>query len=437
VSITSLFTCFAKKQVQLSKRNATYSFGSKRYWLATLTLSACFSGQINAAVKTDWLDDLHFHGFGTLGGVYQDDTGETFRRDFSQGGGAKDGQISLAQDSMLGGQLTAKINALLSVSTQVLSRLSTENNYDPQVSWAFAKYTPEQNMALRLGRLGVESYLQGDSAEIGYANLMIRQPIIFIPRTFNGMDAEITEVLGTGSLRLKAAAGWTKGKVLNLNSVYDTDGSLYFGGSVDYQIYGWTARIALSRMQMHNEFDSMQPGSALNNFLQLAPNGADIHKELTMKNRLIDYRSIALAYDNGPIQAVGSYSTESSADWPDVHLFYANFGYRIHQFIPYISYSFQSSPRNIIASGIPGGAGFDAANQSVALAQAGLRVNQNDLVLGIRYDFLDNMALKFQVDQLQYKDTQNIIDQSFLSLPPADRPSKNLTVYSLALDFVF
>ncbi|MGZ5532419.1 MAG: hypothetical protein ACXWEU_11230 [Methylomonas sp.] len=401
------------------------------------SLLVIYASSVGANTGDGSWPDIRFRGFGTLGANYHNDEGVRFRRDISQAGGAKSGRISLAQDSMLGLQLTASPSHRWEVTAQAVSRLTSEDNFDPQLTWGYLKYKPVEETALRFGRLGVESYIQGDSAEIGYANLRIRQPIIFYPRTYDGMDAEWLHPLAGGTVRLKASAGWTQGEIVNIGGIYDTGGSELLGAVAEYMHSGWTARLAYHHLTLHDELNDLKPGAELRNLLAALPNGLAIYEKLTMKNRDIDNPTFALAYDSGPLQAQANYSIISSPHWPIRHLFYSTVGYRVGDFTPYLSYARQRSDRKFIATGIPNGIGLDALNRAAENAQAAVMFNQGDFAWGLRYDFAPNMAIKFQADHIRYKDPESIVDTGLLNESAGSRTPRSLTVFSVAMDFVF
>ena len=414
------------------------------HWLRQLAMAAVLFVIASSALAEDDTSDsqkFSIHGFGTLGAVNHNKTGVMFRRDMSQAGGANAGEISFAQDSMLGIQLSAYLNPKLEASTQVVSRLTADNNYDPQVTWAYLKFKPMEDVAIRAGRLGIEAYPQGDSAEIGYANLMIRQPIIFIPRTYDGIDVEVLPSIGRGTARLKGLAGWTKGKVAGFGRPYDMDGSKLVGAIAEYAQGGWTGRVAIASLQLHNEAVDLEPGSPILTGLHMTPNGAALIDRLSLKDRAIQFSSLSLAYDVGKIQGIASYNMIEGSNWPLQHLIYANMGYRIDKVTPYVSWSMQRTARNFIATGVPNGLSpeTDVLNQSALLAQAGpgLMLNQTDVAIGARYDFANNMALKLQLDHIRYKDPVSIVDAGLLTESVENRSTKSLTLISLALDFVF
>lgn len=414
------------------------SGGVQKQLLAGLFLAAMFGFFPAWAVADEpTLPDVAISGFGTLGVLRHDGEGVKFRRDISQGSGIGAEQFSLKADSMLGVQVDARLSKQFDVAVQAVSRQNWEGNYRPDIAMAYLKFKPSEDATIRAGRLILESYLQGDSAEIGYANLMVRQPIIFYPRNVDGMDAEIRRSMGGGVLRIKGAAGWTHGWLMGTGAPYNTAGSKSVGAGVEYTREGWVGRYYMSRMVNHDETDELKPDALLPTALGFAPNGRAIMERLSMKNREFNLRTLALAYDSGPLQAVVSHSIVASPHWSDWRIFYASAGYRFGQVTPYVSYASQHASRNIIATGLPNGAGFDALNRGAAMAQAGVFSNQIDFALGARYDLILNMAIKLQADHIRYEDSQNIFDPALLAEPAVNRSTKGLTLFSVALDFVF
>ncbi|MFZ2267262.1 MAG: porin [Azonexus sp.] len=412
-----------------------------------MTKARCKTLAIVAGIflaQTAWAEEgtplFSLSGFGTLGAVYHDRKGVEFRRDISVPNGAKDGELSFAQDSMLGVQATARPDSQFEATLQLVSRHSIGGDFQPQATWAYAKYKPAEELSIRAGRLGIELYLQGDSAEIGYANLSIRQPIIFYPRTHDGLDVEYTRPLGTGTLRLKGSLGVTVGKLMGSSSSdpYDHSGSKALGLILEYARAGWTGRLSAGELSLKDELSGEQ-FTTLKSNLSLAPNGAEILAGLAMKNRRVNFVSAALAYDSGPLQGTASYSVTSSSNWADTHAFFTHLGYRLGNCTPYLIYSRQHTARKLAATGIPWGlsAATDALNQGVALAQANLMINQSDVAAGLRYDISRNTALKFQVDRIRYKDPSSIVDPTLSGESVEYRATRKLSLISMALEFVF
>jgi hypothetical protein len=380
-------------------------------------------------------------GFGTLGAVYHDLEGVEFRRDISQPSGAKAQQLSLDNDSMLGLQLTARPSAQLEATVQLVSRHAIDG-YSPQVSWAYAKYKPVEGVAIRAGRLGLEMYMQGDSAEIGYANLLVRQPMVFYPRTMDGLDAELVRPLADGTLRLKGMVGSVLGKLLTTGDPYDAEGSKMWGALAEYAQGSWVGRVSTGQLTLKREVSDSQL-EALRGALSMTPNGAKIIDTISMENRPITYTSVALAYDSGPLQSVVSYVRASTPNWQDQQVFSSQVGYRIGNFTPYAAYSVTQTDRAIVSTGIPWGLSLatDTLNQGSEQAQAALKNNQSDFGIGVRYDISRNTSIKFQADRILYQDPGSlaggITDNSLLSSDYQSRGNRALSLFSVALEFTF
>ncbi|MEW6766270.1 MAG: hypothetical protein AB1344_10865 [Pseudomonadota bacterium] len=381
---------------------------------------------------------FHLSGFGTLGTVYHEEEGVMFRRDISQGDGAEAGRISLTPDSMLGVQFDAHLTERLEAMLQLISRESVDDTYAPQASWAYLKYKVSENSSMRFGRMGLEFYLQGDSVEIGYVNLMVRPQVIFYPRGFDGVDIETSFPLAGGAMRLKGMTGWTHGKIHQGQGDYDTVGSPFLGGLVEYTRGAWTGRLSAGGLKLQRETSDPEL-DALRQALATVPNGADILETISMSDRRQKFVSLALAYDDGPLQTQASYNVIASPAWPDRRMFYANAGYRLERFTPYVGYCRLRMDRDTIPTGIPDGLSpaTDQLNAAASIAQSMLKVNQETWTAGMRYDLGANLALKAQVDFIRYIDPANLIDAGLDMTPAALREWKDATVYSLALDFVF
>ncbi len=401
-------------------------------WLSLAMLMLAMP--VRATESSPW----HVHGYGTLGALYHNVQGAEYRRDISQAmAGAQAGHLGFRQDSMLAVQADYRAGDAWSASVQVVSRQDADNDFTPQFSMAHLKYHSGACL-LRAGRLIIETYQQGDAAEVGYANMLVRQPVIFYPRYMDGMDAELSSPLGDGLLRVKALSGRTVGKLVSGGGNYDTRGSRLSGVGVEYGTEALSVRGVLGRLDLRNEVDDMLPGGRLTAALPSLPNGAQLQDVFTMR-RTLNIRLLEFSYDLDGWQGHAGYAITRTQAWPDQYTVFANTGYRLGAFTPYAAYSMQRMARDFTGSGIPDGysAQSDALNQSLLQAQAWHFVNQTDLALGLRYDFMRNQALKVQWDHFHYQDPESIIDRNWTRASPQGRGFKSMNLYSVVFDFIF
>lgn len=380
----------------------------------------------NSACADEQNPQFGLSGFGTLGAVYHRATGQDFRRDEGTPHSAKPGQLNFQQDSMVGVQASLHANDQFEGIVQVVSRDTPDRDYRPAVTWAYLKYKPSEEFALRAGRLGIEMYLQGDSTEIGYANLMVRQPVIFYPRTMEGIDSEVRLPVGNGIFRFKGMVGRSLGTMVSDVASYDTTGSRGWGTVLEYVWGDWTVRWSSCGTTFKHEAE-LPSGSALFNFLATAPNGQEIVRSISMKGRKLRRDTLALAYNSGPLQGDVHLSHSSSQGWNDTNGVWATIGYRIDQFTPYVAFSRQKTNTKTLATGIPNGLSpeTDAMNLFASQAQGAMRYNRSDLAVGIRHDFAPNMALKIQADHFRYLGTYETAQ------------TRELSLLSVALEVVF
>jgi len=398
----------------------------------------CLTMQAHAdEAGTDALPSLNVHGFGTLGAVYHDDTGAYFRRDDSQPHGTGAHQLSFAPDSVLGVQLGVHMTSQLDAVVQVVAKQTWQDNYKPQVTWAYLKYMPNENLMARVGRLGIDTFLRGDATDIDYSNLLIRPQFSFHPHSFDGADAEYTKPWNDGFLRIKGYGGWEYDRRVEVDgSVYSFAGASVLGMGLEYEKSAWVGRVALGQIRFNRLADGLKPGTPFRGLLDQLPNGAQILDRLSVEDRALNYKILALTYDSGAWQGQASYGNISSGNWPTRQVFTADVGYRIGDVTPYLGYSIQHTPRDIVPTGLPAGVS-PLADQVTAFAQSGIIFNQSNLVVGARYDFAHNMALKMQVDHLRYKDPDGIIDTALQAVPVESRDYKTMTRFSVALNFIF
>lgn len=392
-----------------------------------------------AYADDDGLPAIEAHGFGTLGTVYHDNAGTRFRRDASQPHGAGANHLSFAPDSALGVQINSKLNDQFSAVLQVVAKQTWENNYKPQATWAYLKYTPNEAFMARVGRLGIDTFLRGDTTDIDYSNLLVRPLFSFHPHSFDGADAEFTQPWNDGFLRIKGYGGWEYDKRVEVDGTpYSFAGASGLGAGLEYEKSAWTSRLALGQIRFNHISDLLKPGMPFRTMLDALPNGAEIVDRLSVHKRFYYYKIFTVNYDAGAWQGMASYGHFSSENWPVSQVFTANIGYRIGNVTPYLGYSIEHTPRNFIPTGLPAGL-LPQVDQASDLGQAGIMTNQSDTVLGLRYDFARNMAFKVQVDHFHYKDPDGIIDSALLdpNASAQNRSYQSMTMLSLALNFVF
>lgn len=407
--------------------------------LVTLLTSATAYAQTNNADKL-----FHVSGYGTFGAVHSNSNQVDFARDLSQRNGVGYSRnIDFGMDSLLGLQLDMSPSDALGASIQVVSRRSW-TDFQPEFTWAYGRYTPNDTLQLRAGRLGFDVYMLADSRNVGYSYQWVRPPIEYfgplIVSYLDGADLVLKMPLSDGLLRAKLYTGKAQEKSAVAGSdsaVFSLRGSPMFGGYLEYQNQHWQFRAGYARLKFNNEFPQMQDlAYALSSptLQYFDPNAAALADKILFKSKTIDYLSAGIAYDNGPLQAQLMFSKLKSdlIALPPNYAGYATISYRLGQWTPYISYSAIRPSTSAPALNLP--LGLDPRIDELAYAYRQVSeeqlADQTSLSLGLRYDFAEKMDLKFQIDHIRSE--QNLLLRN--RQPGWDGRS---TLFSITFDFIF
>ncbi len=376
---------------------------------------------------------LALQGFGTLGWVRSDDDNAGFVRDLSQPKGA-DTHWTAKVDSLLGLQANYTFSPQTEAVLQAVSRYHANDSFDPELTWAFLRHEFSPDFSLRVGRLGTEFYMLGDSRLVGYSNLTLRPPPDFygslVFSYIDGVDISKTLPVGNGLLSGKLFAGLSPEITpYGPASTWNQRGDTLLGGYLEYFNGPWQVRLSHARARFNHEpptdaFLQTELGDPLGGtpYLTLVP-------EMALADQWVHFGSLGLVYDQGPlnIQLMLNRIKHQSPAYADSRAGYLQAAYRLGRVTPYIGISRSKS----LAETLPykGDPGLDSITE--ILTALG-RTNQYTYTLGGRWDFHQNLALKAQVDWIRghpdslflYKD----IDLAW---------DGRMTVFSLALDFVF
>jgi hypothetical protein len=391
--------------------------------LATLA-SLCIGNSANATEQTglEALNhDLSLHGFGTLGVARSTDDEVQLVRDLSQPAGLTT-HWSAKIDSVLGVQADYRFNDEFEGILQAISRYRYDGSYKPEISWAFLRYDPRPDVTLRAGRLGTEFFMTADSRLVGYANLTVRPspdyfgPLIF--SYFDGADVSVARPFGDGLLRGKMFAGWSPEKTLLADDIpWDLTGSLLAGGHLEYVSGPWQIRLSHTQVR----FDKEIPINQLVHFDITAA-----VPEVSIAGKWTRYDALGVVYDRGPFQAqvMLNQIDQGNSLFEDSRAGYTILSYRVGNVTPFLGYSrVESRPVQFPSTAGPYAVAADLAAASHS--------DQHTWTLGARWDVRPNMDLKAQADWIRGSSS------SVLPFRGSTPWNGHMTVYSLALDFVF
>lgn len=388
-------------------------------------------------VRADALSDSRFTlgAFGTIGAVYQNAHGLVYRRNTSQGHGARPGELDFGTDSIVGLQVTGKIASGFDAQVQVTEHRDEDGLWRPELERAFLRYQPDSSLMVRAGRIGLGLYLLADAFDVGYAYLTIRPPVeiygLLAADEFDGLDATFSRTIGNGIGRIRVLGGKWPFEIAQPNgTTVAIDNDSVLGLTADYLLGNWQTRAALVQIHIPGGGDPVAPALAQTGFPQAVTLAGELNR-----TQLNSYGGeIGTTYEGDPLQASLIYVHLNSdyVQGPKFNSVLALVGYRMAQITPYAEYAMTDNFGGVHATGLPPAPVFAPLIAAAREDQVASQTTQRDFSLGVRYDFAPHMDLKAQIDRVWLHQSELIFDYN---MPPPGHAS--LTVYGLAVDFAF
>ena len=376
------------------------------YTLSLLAL--CCSSRSFAQTSNN---NFSISGFGTLGVVHSDTRQVDIIRDLSQNNGVGfTRQTDVGMDSNVGLQVDGRFSEVLDGAIQVISRRNPDQ-FHPQLSWAFLRYLPNDNLTIRAGRLGFDAYMLADSKNVGYSYIWVRPPVDFfgslIVSYFDGADLRYSQNTENEKITFKLFSGVTREKLETgyANQILSLAGSALLGGHIELEKDQWTARLSYSALQIANEYPRLTSSlSKLNSptYQNFIPNGSTIASELALQDKFVRYMSLGIVYDNNPFLAQCMFNDihSNSLIIPHSRAGFLTLSYRSDKWTPYTTLSaVRPIGGNNNISTTP-----DMPQAVVTLINRinrkviGQESNQTTLTNGIRYDLSNSSNIKVQID---------------------------------------
>ena len=377
-----------------------------------------------------------FRGFGTLGATTHDADGIEFRRNVGQLHGVEADEVDFGVDSIVGLQLDTELGAQLDLVLQGLSRQGPDGSWAPQLSQGFLRYSPDDSLVLRLGRVGYDIYLLAESRQVGYSYLTVRPSLEFYGQItddqIDGGDVAYTRRVGPGLLRARLFGGRGTGAMAFADGSHSDDRGKIYGGTLDYIYRGWTGRVAI--VQFNYDANAAMP--LLVGALRATgfPSAVAVADDLDQDGFRSLGTQVGVAYDDGPMLAQLMYGAASSDSLvgPEFDKVYALFGYRVRKWRPFAAFASSSDRNPVRDAGLPDIPMLAPLNAAVVGIQKTSRSTQHTATLGLRYDLSSRVDFKLQVDRTRVRDSSLIVDRRDQPGTPFD-----MTVVTATVDFVF
>lgn len=342
-------------------------------------------------------DDFTVSGFATLSASRLSTDNATFRSDSRQPNGAGN-SWNAGPDSKVGVQGSYRFSDSLSATVNGIAQHNVNNTMSPRIEWAYADYKLSPNLEIRAGRLGLPAFLASDYLNVNYTMTAVRGPVEVYSQLpishFDGVDALWRTKAGNVNLTVQPMLGHSDFKA----TFSDAAGTIargktdVYGMNVVGELGNWTLRAGYIGAKVSIESD---PTNQLVAGLQ-GMGAGNVANRLAYNKERSSFSGIGIAYDNGALLGQSEYTMRRAHGFlADTNAWYVLGGYRLGQFTPYAIAAEQKVVSPTAWSDVPA----PMSNFVNGLLAAG-NTSQRSLSLGVRWDFMKNVAAKAQYSRI-------------------------------------
>ncbi len=370
-----------------------------------LTTMILLSGAVPALAE-DSYPDFKVTGFGTLGASGTDTDRLAFRSDIKQTPGVTD-SWGFDTDTRMGLQVDVDINESWHAMAQWIARNTAGDFLEQNLDWAFLRWRPADDLDIRVGRLGIDTFMLSEYRNVGYAYLWMRPPHEFYSGLpvyhFDGADIAKKFEIGEGVMTVKAFGGHSFTQVpTNLSGLAEQDLTL-IGGKLAYEVGNWNARISYNYSLNNDEIAPLQPLLTALNSTEINavwPGAQALAGKIATKNKVVHFSSIGLGYDDGIwlAQMEASYTHTDMTVYPSVASAYLSAGRRLGKVTLYSLFGISetlNNPVNVSNPLVPVPEIIELRNAADQLLNTN-GVDEQSVSLGLRWDVHEHVALKTQ-----------------------------------------
>jgi hypothetical protein len=379
-------------------------------------------------------DKFDGYVFGSLIGSYHNNGDLTLKRDLTQHDGIEAYRFDAISNSLIGGQITYNFNHQFSATTQMVSRNNVWDNWQPQVVSAFVKYTPNDPLQLRFGRMPINTLIGGDSIYVGYAINNIMPPGELFGfgdrKSYDGMDIDYRWPLAGGIASIRMGYGQSVGLSPATQDGY-SDGTDAMFTTLEWQKDTLQIRLGCNRFLTNTDtLDTLS-----NNLAQIPLGNAQLRAQQinAHKKYANNLFGISAKYEINRWEMLGAFIPFNASAFPESHgkAVMLLLSHNMNQFTPYASFSLidRQQDGNDLALNLP--ASFAALNNAYTILANSQNFRQSTLSIGLRYDINEHYDIKLQLDQVRSNNSP------ILGASSANPKDENMTVFNIGLDFLF
>ncbi|PKI16374.1 porin [Colwellia sp. 12G3] len=306
-----------------------------------------------------------------------------------------DDKFDFKNGSLFALQATSDLGDGFGVTAQIIAR--GENEWSPEFEWAYVSYNATDELRFLVGRQRVPFYMYSDFLDVSYAYPWITPPegVYSVPfDTFDGLGAIYSTSIGEFDTTVQFIYGGNSDDLVALDNA-PADFEDLMGLSITINREWLTLRAGYIQTNMNIITDSgpLYAPWAASGFVDVANN-------FVIEDDTGDFIELGFQVDYENILLIGEYTSLTLDGTPiaDADSYYLMAGYRLDNILVHITYGVDDDAKDSITGGVPSGVspqldGLIAVTNGFTNS---LTQEQSYYTMGLRWDFHDSTALKFE-----------------------------------------
>ena len=379
----------------------------------TLSIAAVMAGLMAHSA----LAEVTFNGFATVAVTTHSNDDIQYRSSLVN---RPRTSLSLAPDSVLGGQVNYYVNDRWDAVAQVVLQDRADTAASNYLEMAFLRYRPTRHWSFKLGRVNSNLYMLSEYKPVGYAQIWARPPLEFysnasVVSSVDGLEVVHSQDVGEGFLELGLIVGQTQPRLKGSSGKLRANFKELVSLSARYSWKEWQFKSTYASGTVDNpqipQFDVFT--QAVNSVpSQLLPQQEELLTRFSGEGDRIKYLAGGVKYDGERWNVQGEVGSVD-VDWllfTSLRFGYLSVGYYMDEFTPFVSVSgAQSKDMDFRFStpDIPPGTPPELAAGIVGLIAGSnatitdLLVDQYSLSAGVNWHFYPSWVAKAQLDHIR------------------------------------
>lgn len=301
------------------------------------------------------------------------------------------------EGSLFAIQATSDLENGLGVTVQLEAKGT--DDWNPEFKWAYVSYDATDNVRLLAGRQRLPFYMYSDYLDVSYAYAWIEPPngVYNVPfDTFDGLGAVYNTTMGSvdGSFHAVYGRNTDELNIFGNNTTLEVNDLAGLAATFTYE---WlTLRAGYFAADVTIPIDDLDGLAALWDQAGFA----NIANNTRVEDDSASFLELGFQLNFDAIMFVGEYTELEIDNTPlaSEESYYVMAGYQFEKVLVHLTYGMDEGITDNYTSGVPYGLHDDidilkASTEGLINSQA---EDANYITAGVRYDFHDSAALKFE-----------------------------------------